>query len=322
MKARTERSRATFLNGDARPCACHTRTRINLIRARIYTHNGRLAARFRSGRVLLAGDAAHIMPVWQGQGFNSGVRDAFNLGWKLALVAKGVCHDTLLDTYEAERKAHAKAMIALSQTVGTVLALRNPAKVWLRDVLTSLASHLPPVKRYFMEMRFKPMPRYREGALDYGPAGFDAASPVGRMFIQPRAALADGWQGRLDGALGPGFALLSWGVNPARWVGPAAGAVLRALDAKLIWVVPMTQLTYEAERHPDVTVLGDLDGQLKAWFGETPHSVVLLRPDRFVAINCGPQQIDARVAALAARLGFIAEQAAPAVQAPRAAVLA
>lgn len=65
---------------------------IDLIRARVYRHNGRLAERFREGRILLAGDAAHIMPVWQGQGYNSGVRDAFNLAWKLALVAKVVSH--------------------------------------------------------------------------------------------------------------------------------------------------------------------------------------------------------------------------------------
>lgn len=63
--------------------------KVDYIRKRVYTHNARLAARFRDGRVLLAGDAAHIMPVWQGQGYNSGLRDASNLAWKLACVVKG-----------------------------------------------------------------------------------------------------------------------------------------------------------------------------------------------------------------------------------------
>lgn len=62
---------------------------VELIRQRVYTHNARIAERFRVDRVLLAGDAAHIMPVWQGQGYNSGMRDAFNLAWKLALLAEG-----------------------------------------------------------------------------------------------------------------------------------------------------------------------------------------------------------------------------------------
>ncbi|WP_218821845.1 FAD-dependent monooxygenase, partial [Staphylococcus aureus] len=59
---------------------------IEVIRQRVYTHNARIADKFRADRILLAGDAAHIMPVWQGQGYNSGMRDAFNLAWKVALV--------------------------------------------------------------------------------------------------------------------------------------------------------------------------------------------------------------------------------------------
>ncbi len=277
--------------------------RLNVIRARVYTHNGRLAERFRDRRVLLAGDAAHIMPVWQGQGFNSGVRDAFNLGWKLALVVKGVCSDALLDTYQAERKEHAKAMIALSQTAGAILAMRNPVKVWARDSFTWAMNFLPPVKRYFQEMRFKPMPRYREGALDYGPKGFDAKSPIGKMFIQPRVALADGWQGLLDDALGDGFALLSWGVNPNRWLDAESRTALEKLGTRLVWVVAMTSLAHETECHADVLVLGDLEGKLKQWFGQVPDSMLLLRPDRFVALNCGPQLLAERVKTLAAKLG-------------------
>ncbi len=276
--------------------------RINLIRARVYTHNGRLADRFRDRRVMLAGDAAHIMPVWQGQGFNSGVRDAFNLGWKLALVAKGICGDGLLDSYETERKEHARAMIDLSVLMGTVLGMRNPFKVALRDAFTWAISFLPPVKRYFQEMRFKPMPRYKDGALDYGPGGLDQKSPVGRMFIQPRIALPGGWQGLMDDVLGNDFALLSWGVNPQRWLDPQSRAILERLGTKIIWVVPMTGLAFEAERHHDAMIVGDLDGKLKAWFGDNPNSMILLRPDRFMAVNCGPQHIAERVRAFGAKL--------------------
>lgn len=138
---------------------------VELIRQRVYTHNARIAERFRVDRVLLAGDAAHIMPVWQGQGYNSGMRDAFNLAWKLALVVNGKAGEALLDSYQQERRDHAKAMIDLSVTAGNVLA---PAKRWhgaVRDGISWLLNYLPPVKRYFLEMRFKPMPQYRAGAL-------------------------------------------------------------------------------------------------------------------------------------------------------------
>jgi 3-(3-hydroxy-phenyl)propionate hydroxylase len=295
--------------------------RINLIRARIYTHNGRLAERFRGGRVLLAGDAAHIMPVWQGQGFNSGIRDALNLGWKVALAAKGICGDRLLDTYQAERREHAKAMIALSETAGKIIAMRNPLAVLLRDAFTYVANYLPPVKRYFLEMRFKPMPRYKTGAIYYGPKGFAAESPVGRMFIQPQVALAEGWQGRLDDALGSGFALLSWGVNPLRWLDPDVRRLLDTLATKYCWVVPMTQLAYEAVRTGEVTVLGDVDMRLKQWFGRTPNSVVLLRPDRFVALNCGPLEVNVQVRLLAEDMQVSSRPVVmPAVAAGRAAI--
>ena len=163
---------------------------VELIRQRVYTHNARIAERFRVDRVLLAGDAAHIMPVWQGQGYNSGMRDAFNLAWKLALVVNGKAGEALLDSYQQERRDHAKAMIDLSVTAGNVLA---PAKRWhgtVRDGISWLLNYLPPVKRYFLEMRFKPMPQYRDGALLA--EGEGKTSPAGKMFIQPKVTLENG----------------------------------------------------------------------------------------------------------------------------------
>ncbi|BCI85548.1 hypothetical protein NIIDMKKI_07540 [Mycobacterium kansasii] len=96
--------------------------RVEVIRRRVYTHHSRIAGAFRSGRLLLAGDAAHLMPVWQGQGYNSGIRDAANLGWKLAAVVTGQARDSLLDTYDMERRKHARAMIDLSTMVGKVIS--------------------------------------------------------------------------------------------------------------------------------------------------------------------------------------------------------
>src|SRR6202023_2105879 len=83
--------------------------RVDVIRRRVYTHHSRIAGAFRSGRLLLAGDAAHLMPVWQGQGYNSGIRDAANLGWKLAAVSRGLAGERILRTYDTGRRAHAAA---------------------------------------------------------------------------------------------------------------------------------------------------------------------------------------------------------------------
>ena len=139
--------------------------RVDYIRKRVYTHNARLAARFRAGRVLLAGDAAHIMPVWQGQGYNSGMRDASNLAWKLAMVVKGECDSALLDSYEQERRTHARSMIHLSEVAGDMFAPESATVAKVRDNLMLALNAVPPVKRYFTEMRFKPMPRYEQGVV-------------------------------------------------------------------------------------------------------------------------------------------------------------
>ncbi|GGH54483.1 3-(3-hydroxy-phenyl)propionate/3-hydroxycinnamic acid hydroxylase [Comamonas phosphati] len=139
--------------------------KVDYIRKRVYTHNARLANQFRVGRVLLAGDAAHIMPVWQGQGYNSGIRDASNLAWKLAMVAKGQAGAGLLDSYEQERRAHARSMIHLSEVAGDIFAPESHAAAKVRDTVMLALNAVPPVKQYFAEMRFKPMPRYEHGVV-------------------------------------------------------------------------------------------------------------------------------------------------------------
>ena len=139
--------------------------RVEVIRRRVYTHHSRIAGAFRNGRMLLAGDAAHLMPVWQGQGYNSGIRDAANLGWKLAAVVNGRAGEALLDSYDVERRKHARAMIDLSTMVGRVISPTNRRVATARDALIRSASIVPSLKRYVLEMRFKPMPRYEQGAV-------------------------------------------------------------------------------------------------------------------------------------------------------------
>ena len=278
---------------------------IDLIRARIYTHNARLASTFRKGRVILAGDAAHIMPVWQGQGYNSGIRDSANLGWKLVRVLTGVADDRLLDTYETERRPHAAAMIKLSEAVGKVLAVRNPVGVVVRDTLIWAANLFPPVKRYFLDMRFKPMPHYKRGVVTFGKGQAGNEGCVGRMFIQPLVTKASGETMKLDDVIGTNFALISWGGRPDRWMSAETVKVLERIGTKIICVVPTVQQAYDVPLYDGITVLGDKNGDLKEWFGKQDEAVVLLRPDRFVAGACAPQHIDAMVAEIAAAMSYV-----------------
>ena len=262
--------------------------RIELIRSRVYTHNARLAGRFRQGRVLLAGDAAHIMPVWQGQGYNSGMRDASNLAWKLSLVIKGLASDRLLDSYELERRDHAKAMIDLSVLAGHVLA---PPKRWqgtLRDGVSWLLNYVPPVKRYFVEMRFKPMPQYARGALI---VPSEKSSPVGKMFIQPKVLTDAGATVLLDEVIGENFAIIAWGCDPTWGLTAAQIAQWTTLGTRFIQVLPDVQLRAPSDAGNDVIRVGDSTGRLREWFARGSSSIALLRPDRFLAGLATPQTL-------------------------------
>jgi 3-(3-hydroxy-phenyl)propionate hydroxylase len=256
--------------------------RVDVIRHRVYTHHSRIASAFRKGRMLLAGDAAHLMPVWQGQGYNSGIRDAANLGWKLAAVVKGEADDPLLDTYDAERRKHARAMIDLSTMVGRVISPTNARVAALRDRVIRAASVVPTLKRYILEMRFKPMPRYEQGAIAHLTPP-SATSPTGTLFIQPRVDTREAQNVLLDDVIGPGFAVLAWNNNPRALLGDVAIARWKALGATFIAARPLTQLHWTGHDDSEVTIVGDRTGALKSFFDAHAESVLFLRPDRCIA---------------------------------------
>lgn len=279
---------------------------IEVIRQRVYTHNARIAEKFRVDRILLAGDAAHIMPVWQGQGYNSGMRDAFNLGWKMALVIQGKAGSELLDSYQIERKDHAKAMIDLSVMAGHVLA---PPKKWqgfVRDGIAYALNYIKPIKQYLLEMRFKPMPQYHDGVLI---PNSQKNSPVGKMFIQPKVQLVTGEQVLLDEVIGNDFAILAWGVDPQWGLSAASMQQWKKLGVKFIQVLPAIQLQNEKRKQYDgVICVGDIGTEIRMWFGRTNDSMVILRPDRFVAALAIPQSADQISQALFAKLHSKAEE--------------
>jgi 3-(3-hydroxy-phenyl)propionate hydroxylase len=263
-----------------------------VIRARVYTHHARLAARFRVGRGLLAGDAAHLMPVWQGQGFNSGIRDANNIAWKLAAIVRGLAPESLLESYEQERRSHAAAMIAISVLVGRIFAPSSNVLAALRDTISLLLNAIPSAKSYITQMRFKPMPRYERGVvLHPNPdRATDKNSPVGRLFIQPRVGTSEGGTLMLDDALGDWFAILTWAIDPRGYLDHTSRAFWQKLNARFVTIVPHVQLKEMQRREgaSDLMILSDVDQTLKDWFGRHRTSIVVLRPDRFVAAATTP----------------------------------
>ena len=255
---------------------------VDIIRRRVYRHHSRMAEHFRSGRVFLIGDAAHVMPVWQGQGYNSGIRDALNLSWKLAMVLRGQAGDQLLDSYESERREHIRAMIQLSTWVGRLVSINNRAGAGARNLFFRALAAVPSAKSYIVQMRFKPMPTMARGALT--PVGsLSEPTPVGRLFIQPTVCTRTAGSVKLDDALGPWFTLMAWNNDPRAILDDDARRRLERSGVRLVAARPAVQLHWD-EAAPDdsVLIVGDLDGSLKRWFDAHAESVLLLRPDRIV----------------------------------------
>jgi 3-(3-hydroxy-phenyl)propionate hydroxylase len=258
---------------------------LDVIRARVYTHHSRIAARFVDGRVALAGDAAHLMPPWAGQGMNTGIRDVTNLCWKLAAIVNGQAQPSLLDTYEQERRPHAQAIIDLSTTLGRILSPTRPSVARARDWLLRAASLAPAVKKWTLEMRFKPIPHYRTGFVVPESPGARMPS-VGRMLTQPMVETAEGAELRLDDVLGPWFAVIGFECDPLGGLTDAERASLRRLRPRVIKVVESRAGTRHHQQPcaaKDTLVVEDVHNKLRAWFHARGRNAVLVRPDRYVA---------------------------------------
>jgi 2-polyprenyl-6-methoxyphenol hydroxylase-like FAD-dependent oxidoreductase len=210
-----------------------------------WTDNARQATTYRLGRVLLAGDAAHVHSPLGGQGLNLGLVDAANLGWKLAAAVRG--RDQLLDSYTAER--HPVAERVLENTRAQVALLRpDPLTSALRTIVSDLMK-LPDANRYFGEMLTGVGIRY--DLADDDPL-------VGTLVKDQPLALADGSEARLYALMENGGGLfispsersLPRGVHPARTRG--GSSMLVRPDGCIAWT--------DASSKP-------LDGALARWFG-------------------------------------------------------
>ncbi len=250
----------------------------------VYTFNALVADRWRDGRIFLAGDAAHMTPQFIGQGMNAGIRDADNLSWKLADVLVRQADPSLLDSYEQERRPHAKAMIDLSVLNKDIVSTTNPRTIRARNLGIGGLMKTPGLRRVLTEMKIKPRPRFRRGAF----AGMPRArfGVEGTLAPQPAVRTVDGRLLRFDDAVGQGWVVLGIGVDPREVIGADLPDRLGATSVVLH--APGTRPTGRPGEHRPRAGLIDLeagDGSFSSWLRRAriaPGSVVILRPDKFV----------------------------------------
>ncbi|MGI9416041.1 MAG: bifunctional 3-(3-hydroxy-phenyl)propionate/3-hydroxycinnamic acid hydroxylase [Hyphomicrobiales bacterium] len=250
-----------------------------IVRRQVYTFHARHAEHWRKGRIFLLGDAAHLTPPFAGQGMNSGIRDAHNFAWKAAAVVNGRLSQDVLDTYERERKPHAWALIELALMIGRVMVPTSPVNAWMQQALFRLLSLCPPAHRYVTQMRFKPKPFYKTGFLTPA-ADAKRAGLVGRMFPQFTVETSEREHALLDHVTGNGFALLAYSSDPVE----ACETIDRMLDVphdvSRLFVVPRTVIPVARE---GMAVVRDATGAMGRLLAGCPETLVLIRPDRYVA---------------------------------------
>lgn len=229
--------------------------RADIVRHAEYTFRARVAEHWRRGRLFIAGDAAHQTPPFIGQGLGAGLRDAFNVSWKLAEVLRGTAPESILDTYTAERRPHATRTIRTAVAVGWMLTGGHDRAAAVRRASLGLLCRIPGVSQALLATVSPPL----------------AAGPLverrgirhrlnGRLCPQPVIA-GEGGGARFDEVLGPGYALLTRGPLPPTCTVPDR---VTHLDLSVLdW--PPTGVEI-----------------LTRWLSTHSAFAVLLRPDRVV----------------------------------------
>ncbi|HEY2716856.1 MAG TPA: bifunctional 3-(3-hydroxy-phenyl)propionate/3-hydroxycinnamic acid hydroxylase [Solirubrobacterales bacterium] len=283
-------------------------TEADIVRSAIYKFYALVADEFRQGRVFIMGDAAHMMPPFAGQGLNSGLRDAANLGWKLAAELRGRAGPELLDSYTRERQPHVKATVDLSVRLGAIMMTRSRAKAALRDAVFTTGGRIPLARQRLTKMLSRPPTHHVDGF------ALDASSDplAGRLLDQSQVIDAAGHLVGLDEVLGDGFALLAVDTDPASLKGLSAG-VWDRLEAKLVHLTLEDRLPV---RQPELNGIADYRAGLARQLGPARGRLVLVRPDRVVAGTFAPAQQEAFAVRLAPLLGKAGTALSPAGDSP------
>jgi 3-(3-hydroxy-phenyl)propionate hydroxylase len=236
---------------------------IEVYREALYPFEGKLAKRWRQGRIFLAGDAAHSMTPFYGQGGCSGLRDSINLAWKLDLVLTGKADEKLLDTYEAERIPHVRVHIDNSDKLGALIFMMDPAEAAERDRKLLAGQGEPP----------KPEPLTDQGIVDR--IDGRAMAPVGTIGPQGMVS-SKGHEARLDDVVGWGFQVVVESEAVLAKLSPDQDALLTSTGAHVAIM----------DGGQGKRSFADVSGVYRDYFKQYGLTFFVMRPD-FIIFGAG-----------------------------------
>lgn len=254
---------------------------LSIERKAVYRFHARCCERFQNGRVFLIGDAAHITPPFVGQGLVAGLRDAANLAWKLAWVLQGRATAKILESYDQERRPHARDMIALAKLMGRLVMPSNaPTAVLVHGLMRTLRL-LPPLRRHFEELDIKPKNIFKRGL--FIAHSRDQQLRRGGLFPQGLVRHPDGCIELSDEVLGDGLVLVGLGVDPQTCLSAQLQAQWHALGGRYL------QIGLHGQKADGATPFVEDIGQ-HLLNGAFRPSLAVVRPDRIVMHSGAPAQ--------------------------------
>ena len=236
----------------------------DLVRSKVYRFHALLADKFKCGRVFLLGDAAHQMPPFLGQGLCSGIRDAYNLSWKLGGVLTGQWDAKILETYHSERHTHTQAVTKLAIMHGDIIQTRNYFKAFARDLFLLLGRVIPVLTA---AIKFGQQWRLGKGLFAEDKGGLNRF-----MLRQAMIQLNNGEHSLLDDLLSDSFNAIGFNTD--------VDALMREQNSDFIGT-PVACLNLGDHGHGI-----DAQGRLQRWADTHQVAIAILRPDRQIFGLC------------------------------------
>ncbi|MGD7003441.1 bifunctional 3-(3-hydroxy-phenyl)propionate/3-hydroxycinnamic acid hydroxylase [Corynebacterium halotolerans] len=252
-----------------------------LERSAIYRFQARWAQQWRDRRALIAGDAAHLMPPFAGEGMCAGLRDSVALAWRLDLILSGRADDQLLDSYGEERREHVRHYIDFSMELGSVICIADETEAAKRD------------ERMIAEMADWDGTPVNTDVAHLGSGVWAKGSPHGGELAKQGIVECQGATGRFDDVVARGWIVIGLNADPCTALDDAQLATLELLEATIVSVGSGTA--------PGQIV--DTEGTYTRWLKEAGVLYLITRPDFYVyATAVDGTQLQERIAELAADL--------------------
>jgi 3-(3-hydroxy-phenyl)propionate hydroxylase len=259
---------------------------LNVVRSATYTFRARVASRFQTGRVFLLGDAAHLTPPFIGQGLGAGLRDAENLAWKIAHVLTGQAGEDLLNTYDTERRPHARAMVKKAVRIGWAMTGGQDRAAAARRIALAAALRSAHIRDAIASTA---TPRLKKGALHRAPrllwTRADTRVRTGGLIPNPLVTTGNETPVRLDTVLNGRTAVLTAGqptTELAHLCRQQRLLLLRVSGPATAGTSPRPGAAGDVD-WTDVHLTENAEHPVLRALTHNPALTVLIRPDRVIA---------------------------------------